>query len=298
METTVMDVVHGTRAGADAVDRELVVEHSKQGSDEWGQEITLSRSSNDQWARPEGLGLISYCRMAMLNNGLGRYEGALVAAERACEYPQELGFSILVLPELIEAASRSGASDRAVAALHRLAETTRVIDTDWALGIEARSAALVNEGEVAEWFYKEAIECLSRVSARIELARAHLLYGEWLRRENRRIAARDELRTAHEMFIGMGADVFAERTSRELLATGERVRKRTVETRYELTAQEEQVARLAGDGRTNPEIGAELFISPRTVEWHLHKVYPKLGISSRRELRVALPDRQRLAVSI
>ncbi len=263
----------------------------------WGQEMRLV-GEVDGGGGLEGLGLISHCRSALLYNGLGRYQRALKAAERACEYPQELGFSTVVLPELIEAASRSGRGDLAAAALYRLARTTRAIGTDWALGIESRSAALVSEGVAAENLYKEAIERLNRTTVRMELARAHLLYGEWLRRENRRVAARQELRTAHEMFVGMGADVFADRTRRELLATGETVRKRTVETRFELTAQEEQIARLAGAGRTNPEIGTELFISPRTVEWHLRKVYPKLGISSRRELRVALPGRQRMAVAV
>jgi DNA-binding CsgD family transcriptional regulator len=263
-----------------------------------GQERMSARGADAEGGSPEGLGLISHCRAALLYNGLGRYQRALKAAERACEYPQELGFSTVVLPELIEAASRSGRSDLAIAALHRLTRTTRATGTDWALGIEARSAALVSEGEAAEDLYREAIERLHRTNVRMELARARLLYGEWLRRENRRVAARQELRAAHEMFVEMGADVFADRARRELLATGETVRKRTVETRFELTAQEEQIARLAGDGRTNPEIGTELFISPRTVEWHLRKVYPKLGISSRRELRVALPSRQRVAVAV
>jgi ATP/maltotriose-dependent transcriptional regulator MalT len=261
-----------------------------------GQKMKLIRRSNYQVRSGEDLGLISHCSTAFRFNGLCRYAGALTAAERACEYPQELGFSTVILPELIEAASRSGNSERASVALQDLIEATRASGTDWAIGIEARSRALMSEGEVAEQLYREAIEHLGRTTVRMELARAHLLYGEWLRRENRRLDAREELRTAHEMFTELGAEAFAERTSRELQATGETVRKRTVETRYELTAQEAQIARLAGDGRTNPEIGAELFISPRTVEWHLRKVYPKLGISSRRELRVALPDRHRDAV--
>jgi ATP/maltotriose-dependent transcriptional regulator MalT len=151
---------------------------------------------------------------------------------------------------------------------------------------------------VAESLYREAITRLGRTIARVDLARAHLLYGEWLRRENRRVEGRAELRTAHEMFLGIGSKVFAERAGRELLATGETARKRTVDTRFELTAQEEQVARLARDGCTNSEIGRELFISARTVEWHLHKVYPKLGIRSRRELRFSLPDRENLVASV
>ena len=261
-----------------------------------GQNMMLIRRSNDGANGGDGMGVIGHCTAASLNNGLGLYAGALTAAERACECPQEIGFSTLVLPELIEAASRSGKTQRASDALEQLAKTTRASGTDWALGIEARSRALMTEGEVAEVYYQEAIARLGRTRVRIELARAHLLYGEWLRRQNRRHDAREELRFAHEMFTAMGAEAFAERARRELLATGETVRKRTVETRYDLTAQEAQIAQLAGDGRTNPEIGAELFISPRTVEWHLRKVYPKLGISSRRELRNALPGRPRVNV--
>ena len=244
----------------------------------------------------DGLGLISDCSAALFYNALGRYAEAFVAAERACHYPKELGLTTLVLPELIEAAVRSGATERAAEALEELTESARASGTDWALGVEARSRALLSPSEVAEGFYREAIFRLGRTALQIELARAHLLYGEWLRRENRRVDARRELRAAHEMFLAAGADAFAERSSREVLATGEHARKRTVETRFELTAQEAQIARLAGDGRTNPEIGSELYISPRTVEWHLRKVYPKLGISSRRQLRAALPDRFRPVV--
>jgi DNA-binding CsgD family transcriptional regulator len=256
----------------------------------WDRSTTFIDVSDDRSGSAEGFGLISDCMMASLYNGLGRYDGALTAAQRACEYPQELGFSILVLPELIEAASRSGRSECAAAALLRLVETTRATPTDWALGIEARSTALVSEGGVAECLYRQAIDHLSRTTVRLELARAHLLFGEWLRRENRRIDAREELRTAHEIFVRMGADVFAERAQRELLATGETVRKRTVDTLCDLTPQEFQIARLASEGLTNPEIAAELFISPRTVEWHLGKVYMKLGVDSRRELRRILPN--------
>jgi DNA-binding CsgD family transcriptional regulator len=275
-----------------------IMRSEKIGSRQMGQEMTLIGGANMPWQCAEGLGLIGHCGAALLNNGLGRYSRALVAAERACEYPQELGFSTVVLPELIEAASRSGRAGRAAEVLGRLMEATRAAGTDWALGIEARSTALVSEGRVAGLLYQEAIERLGRASARMDLARAHLLYGEWLRRENRRVEARGELRVAHEMFVGMGAEVFVERASRELLATGETARKRTVETRFDLTAQEDQIARLAGDGRTNTEIAAELFLSPRTVEWHLRKVFPKLGISSRRELRVALPGRRRMALLV
>ena len=185
---------------------------------------------------------------------------------------------------------RSGTTDGIAAALDRLSERTRASGTDWALGVQARSRALLSEGDAADALYREAIERLERTRIRVGLARARLLYGEWLRREQRRVDAREQLRVAHEMFTAMGAEGFAERARVELLATGETVRKRTVETRDELTAQEAQIARLARDGRTNPEIGAQLYISPRTVEWHLRNVFAKLGIRSRRELHDALPD--------
>jgi ATP/maltotriose-dependent transcriptional regulator MalT len=197
------------------------------------------------------------------------------------------------LAELIEAAVRDGQPAEAAAALGRLSERTRASGTEWALGVEARCRALVSDDES---FYRESVERLARSRAAVELARSRLVYGEWLRRENRRVDAREQLRAAHEMFGRMGAEAFAERTRRELSATGETVRKRTAETLDELTTQEAQVARLAAQGRTNPEIGAELFISPRTVEYHLHKVFPKLGISSRKELRRAFPDAEDAAV--
>ena len=174
------------------------------------------------------------------------------------------------------------------ARLRRLHEITRDGGTDWGLGIAARCGALLSEGDAAEGLYREAIERLGRTRLRPELARAHLLYGEWLRREGRRVDAREHLRTAHEMFAAMGMEAFAERARKELLATGEKVRKRTVETRDDLTAQERQIAELARDGLSNPEIGARLFLSPRTVEWHLRKVFGKLGIRSRHELAGAL----------
>jgi ATP/maltotriose-dependent transcriptional regulator MalT len=161
------------------------------------------------------------------------------------------------------------------------------------LGLEARCRALLSEGEDAEELYREAVERLERTRMRMELARAHLLYGEWLRRENRRVEAREQLRIAYEMFCAFGAEAFAERSRRELLATGEKVRKRSDETRGQLTPQEEQIARLAADGQTNQEIGGELFLSPRTVEWHLHKVFTKLGVGSRMQLRDKLPDAAR-----
>jgi DNA-binding CsgD family transcriptional regulator/tetratricopeptide (TPR) repeat protein len=233
---------------------------------------------------------------AVLNNGLGHYEKALASAIQASEDTPELFVASWALPELIEAACRCGAPELAVDALDRLREQTETSGTDWALGVQARCRALLSEGEEAESLYRQAIDCLGRTRLRPELARSHLLYGEWLRRENRRVDSREHLRTAHDAFVLMGAESFVERTRHELGATGEKVRKRTVETRDELTAQETQIARLAAEGHTNPEIGAQLFLSPRTVEWHLRKVFSKLGISSRRQLDSALPDAARSAV--
>ena len=262
------------------------------------EQMSVKYQPNPVGNRREGLGVISHCATAVLYNGLGRYEEAVTAAERACEYPQELGYSMLVLPELIEAAARSRRANCASAALQRLVEATRASGSDWALGIEARSRALMAEGAVAEDCYREAIDRLGRTRSQIDLARAHLLYGEWLRRENRRICARRELRSALEVLTSLGVDAFADRARRELLATGETARKRTVQTRFDLTAQEGQIAQLARDGRTNPEIGSELFISPRTVEWHLRKVFAKLGITSRRDLRGVLSDPLRTVVLV
>ncbi|MGH2742281.1 MAG: LuxR C-terminal-related transcriptional regulator [Thermoleophilaceae bacterium] len=227
---------------------------------------------------------------SVLMNGLGRYEEALAAAVEASEHTPELFIASWALSELIEAAIRTENAELAKGALTRLGEHTEACDTDWALGIHARSRALLSEGEAAERLYREAIDRLGRTRLRPELARAHLLYGEWLRRENRRVDARAQLRAAHELFVTIGMEAFAERARGELLATGERVRKRTAETRDELTPQERQIARLARGGLSNPEIGARLFLSPRTVEWHLHKVFTKLGIRSRRELANALPS--------
>jgi len=228
---------------------------------------------------------------AILLNGLGRYGQALASARRAAEETPELFVSVWARPELIEAAVRSGENDLAVAAVESLAEVTGAAGSDWGLGIQARSRALTSRGEVAEHLYREAIERLGRTRVRPDLARARLLYGEWLRRENRRVDARAQLRAAHDQFTSIGMEAFAERARQELLATGERVRKRSVSARDELTAQERQIAQLAGDGLSNPEIGARLFLSPRTVEWHLRKVFTKLGIGSRRELAGALPSR-------
>jgi len=222
---------------------------------------------------------------ALLSNGLGRHDRALAAAEQASAYPAEVSTANWGLVELIEAAARAGSPERGTGAMRRLAESTSVSGTDWALGVEARSRAVLSDGEAADRLYREAIERLGRARMRAELARAHLLYGEWLRRENRRIDAREQLRAAYQMLTAMGMDGFAERARRELLATGETVRKRTVETLTDLTAQEAQIARLARDGHTNQEIAAQLYISPRTVEWHLGNVFTKLGITSRKGLR-------------
>ena len=226
---------------------------------------------------------------AILANGLGRYADALAEARQASEDTSTLYISMWALPELIEAAARTGDTGTAGDALTRLAEFTLAGGTDFGLGVEARSRALLSAGETAENLYREAIERLGRTRLRPELARAHLLYGEWLGRENRRTDAREQLRTAHDMLAAMGAEAFAERARYELLATGEIVRQRTAEPVSTLTAQEAHIARLAADGHTNPEIAAQLFLSARTVEWHLRKIFTKLGIGSRRELRKALP---------
>jgi DNA-binding CsgD family transcriptional regulator len=227
---------------------------------------------------------------AVRYNGLGRYEEALAAAERGAEDPRGLGTPMWLLADLVEAAARSGKPERAAGALERLTEIAEANDTDWSLAFLARSRALLAEGDVAERLYRDAIERLARTRIRVAHARTLLVYGEWLRRENRRVDAREQLRTAHAMFSDIGMEVFAERAGRELLATGETVRKRSVETLDDLTPQELQIAQRAAKGSTNPEIGAQLFLSPRTVEWHLRKVFGKLGISSRKQLRAALPD--------
>ena len=246
--------------------------------------------------RGEGLWLvITEWASAVLFNGLGRYEAALAAAEQAVGHPHELGVSTWVQPEFIEAAARSGHPERAAGPLRRLQEISSAAGTDWALGVEARSRALLSEGDVAENLYLEAIARLSRTRVRTAHARAHLVYGEWLRRERRRVEAREHLRIAHGMYTEIGMHAFAERARRERMATGETVRKRTPDTRDRLTAQEAQIARLAAEGCTNPEIGAQLFISPRTVEWHLRGVFTKLGIHSRKELSAAAHDQRTAA---
>jgi DNA-binding CsgD family transcriptional regulator/tetratricopeptide (TPR) repeat protein len=236
-------------------------------------------------------GLVNLATYAnsVLYNGLGRYDAARDAARQAFERDQ-VGYGPLVVPELAEAASRTGDLVLVRAGLEWLCERTRVTGSEWALGVEARVRALLSEGDVADSFYRQSIERLGRTRVRVELARGHLLYGEWLRREHRRVDARAQLRTAHDMLATMGVEAFAERARRELLATGETVRKRTAEPSGELTAQEAQIARLARDGLSNPEIGNRMFISPRTVKYHLRKVFTKLDISSRNELDRVLPS--------
>jgi DNA-binding CsgD family transcriptional regulator len=258
--------------------------------DEAQASVLIEASEPAAIARREGV-VLTFAEhgRAVLHNGLGHYQAALDPAQSASAQ-DELMVSVWSLPELVEAAARCGRTDLAADALERLTERTQAAGTELALGIEARSRALLSDGEPAERLHREAIQRLGGTRMRSALVRAHLLYGEWLRRENRRGDARDQLRTAYEGFTAMGMEAFAERGRRELLATGETVRKREVQTRYEFTAQEVQIARLAGDGLSNPEIGAQLFLSTRTVEWHLRKVFSKLGISSRRELRRALAN--------
>ena len=253
-------------------------------------EPLFAATIDDAVGRGEGLAVqLASWSAAVLRNGLGRYAEALTMAEPAGDGPYSPLGTQLILPELIEAAARTGHADLAERALGRLSAMTAVEGSDWAAGMEARCRALVREGPEAEQCYADAVERLGRTRLRPELARAHLLYGEWLRRENRRLDARRQLHAAYELLAGMGADAFAERARRELLATGEKVRKRDVSTVTELTPQEAHIVRLARAGRTNPEIAAELFISTRTVEWHLRKVFAKLGITSRRDLHHPVP---------
>ena len=245
----------------------------------------------DSRAAGQGVGVQwSQWVSAILSNSLGRYEEARAEAQQAAEQAPELNISMWALAELIEAASRTGQTRLAADALGRLAEATGTGPSDWGQGIYARCRALLSDGQDAEGSYREAVGRLSRTRLRPELARAHLLYGEWLRREGRRVDARAQLRTAHDMYAAIGMEAFAERARRELLATGETVRKRTAASRDQLTPQEAQIARLARAGLSNQEIGAQLFLSARTVEWHLRKVFTKLEISSRRQLQQALPD--------
>jgi DNA-binding CsgD family transcriptional regulator len=241
--------------------------------------------------RGEGIGItVAEWANAVLSNGLGRYQRALVAAQRAAENPWELAFSNWALVELVEAAARSGMYEMAAGAYRRLAERTAASGTDWALGLDARSSALLSEGEAAELLYRESIARLERTRVRVDLARARLLYGEWLRRLRRRREARDELRTAFAMFEAMGMQAFAAQARDELRATGERARPRGPGASEVLTPQEEQIARLVAGHLTNREIAARLFISASTVEYHLRKIFRKLGVTSRTQLARTFHD--------
>ena len=247
--------------------------------------------TTDAKARGEGFALaFAGLAGAVLYNGLGRYEEAFAAVREAVDVAPHSELSTpSAVAELVEAAARVGERHIAERALERLTLSTGASGGDWALGVEARSRALLSDGDAADRLYQEAIERLRRTRVRVQLARTHLLYGEWLRRERRRVDARDQLRTALELFASMGAEAFAERAERELLATGERVRKRQIETREQLTAQEIQIARLARDGLPNAAIGERLFISRHTVAYHLRKVFSKLDITSRNQLGRVLP---------
>jgi len=245
----------------------------------------IQATSEDFFARGEGMGLtVAQWATALLHNGLARYDVALAAAEQAAKDPHELWFRPLLMVELVEAASRTGQNARAAGAFEVLSETTRPSGTPWARGVEARSRALIAGGDAAETHYREAIGHLEPTRLRVDLARTHLLYGEWLRRERRRIDGRTELHRAYELFSEFGMEAFAERTRVELEATGEHARKRTVDTLGELTPQEAQISRLAAQGNSNREIAAQLYISPSTVEYHLRKVFRKLDVKSRIQL--------------
>ena len=249
----------------------------------------IDEEQRDAIARGEGFVLTfgEHAR-AVLHNALGHYETALDNAQRASAQ-DELHALVWSLPELVEAAARSGKREVAAEALERLGERTQIAGTEWALGVEARSRALLSDGALAERLYGEAIERLGRCRVALDLARAHLLYGEWLRRRGRRVDAREQLRIAHARFVEMGAEAFAQRACSELLATGETARKRTIETADELTPHEARIARMARDGASNQDIATELFVSRKTVEYHLHKVFSKLGISAREQLGYVLP---------
>jgi DNA-binding CsgD family transcriptional regulator len=249
----------------------------------------IDETQRDAVARGEGFVLTfgEHAR-AVLHNALGHYATAFENAQRASAQ-DELHASVWSLPELVEAAVRSGKPEVAADALDRLRQWTQVAGTEWALGLEARCAALLSDDAIAEGLYREAIERLGHCRVALDLARAHLLYGEWLRRRARRVDAREQLRSARDSFGEMGAEAFAQRAGRELLATGETARKRTVETADELTPHEARIARMARDGASNQDIATQLFVSRKTVEYHLHKVFSKLGISTRQQLSYVLP---------
>ena len=264
-----------------------------------GRQATVSAlievTVGDVAERGEGIAMsVAEWANALLHNGLGRYPEAMRAAQQALyyqEYPDVRypGIADWAAAELVEASARSGMTETAAATYRWIAEMTSASGTNWALGVEARSRALVTEGHRAESLYQDSIMHLGRSRVRAELARAHLLYGEWLRQRRRRGEAREQLRTAQDMLEAMGMEAFAERARRELRATGETARKRTAAASdEELTAQETQIARLAREGLSNPEIGARLFLSPRTVQYHLGNVFAKLAITSRSQLVHAL----------
>ena len=249
----------------------------------------LEIAVGDATRRGEGIGLtvVAWAR-ALLHNGLGAYDEALAAATEAVDCPTNSAAAVWGMVELVEAAAKLGERDAAAEHAERFAALARAAGTDWALGVDARTRALVSTGAAADQLHRVALDRLGRSRMRVDLARAHLLYGEWLRRQHRRLDARAQLRAAHDHFTSIGLDAFAERAGRELAATGEKVRRPAAETRDDLTAQERQIAELAREGLTNPEIGARLFLSPRTVEWHLRKVFAKLGVRSRLDLPDAL----------
>jgi DNA-binding CsgD family transcriptional regulator len=254
----------------------------------------ISTVETTSTARGEGLAVqMANWAAAVLYNGLGRYAEAFAAAERADVERHGQVITAWVLRELVEAAVKIRNVTAASEAVQRLSAITGVETTDWAAGLEARSRALISAGREAEGCFVEAVERFDRTPLRPDLARTHLLYGEWLRGSGRSLDARRHLRTAHHLFTTIDAGAFAERARRELAATGEKARSRDLGQRTDLTPQEEHIARLARDGRTNPEIGAELFLSARTVEWHLRKVFTKLGVTSRKGLETALPTRTR-----
>jgi DNA-binding CsgD family transcriptional regulator len=268
-----------------------------------GQEVQAAQliqtATDDAGRRGEGGGLSSVqWAAAVLWNSLGRYEEALAAAQRASEESPAVRFASWALIELVEAAVRSAVPERAADALQRLSGIARACGTDWTLGVQARSRALVSDGAAAENLYREAIDCFGRTCLRVDLGRAHLIYGEWLRRQRRRRDARDQLGRAYQIFDSIGAAAFAERARIELRATGGHARQPAAGTPDTLTAQEALIARLAGDGASNPQIAAQLFISPATVAYHLRKVFTKLGISSRSQLAPALPGRQGAALPV
>jgi DNA-binding CsgD family transcriptional regulator len=256
-------------------------------------EASAAIASRIEQAGQQGMATYAHWAAAVLYNGLGRYDEAASSARQSTSNPVEHWVSVWVLPELVEAAARAGDVQLARDALERLVETTQPCANDVALGLEARSRALLTDDAAAEQLYSEAIDRLSRTRLRPELARARLLFGEWLCHEGRLGDGREQLRAADGMFAAIGMEAFAERARRALMAAGAKVPKQTVETGDPLNPQEEQIARLARDGLTNSEIGAQLFVSPRTVEWHLHKVFAKLGISSRSGLYTALPRSDR-----